>query len=120
MIQCKRVYEASAASDGYRILVDRLWPRGVRKTSLNYDEWCKALAPSSTLRSAWHSEQIDFETFSKEYAQELDKVPDETRRIADIATGKTLTLLYAAKNTEQNHALVLADYLNHLPDQQAK
>ncbi len=65
MIQCKRVYEQAAPEDGYRVLVDRLWPRGVKKADLVHDEWCKALTPSDGLRKAFHSETIDFAAFSR-------------------------------------------------------
>ncbi|WP_421531738.1 DUF488 domain-containing protein [Lelliottia amnigena] len=113
MIQCKRVYDAATEDDGYRVLVDRLWPRGVKKSDLAYDEWCKTLAPSSTLRKAFHSETIDFAAFSQAYQQELAQHEDEGKRIAALAKNQTVTLLYAAKNTEQNHALVLADWLRY-------
>jgi len=114
MIQCKRVYEQADAKDGYRILVDRLWPRGVKKSDLVCDEWCKALTPSSDLRKAFHGETIDFTTFSAEYRKELAQQKDEGQRIADIARTQTVTLLYGAKNREQNHARVLADWLRQL------
>ena len=78
MIQCKRVYEQATSKDGYRILVDRLWPRGIKKTDLACDEWCKALTPSSELRKAFHSETIDFTAFSEAYRKELAQHPDET------------------------------------------
>lgn len=111
MIQCKRVYDAANEDDGYRILVDRLWPRGIKKSDLAYDEWCKTLAPSNTLRKAFHSETIDFTSFSQAYQQELAQHEDEGQRLATLAKNQTVTLIYAAKNTEQNHALVLADWL---------
>ena len=114
MIQCKRVYEQASPDDGYRILVDRLWPRGLKKTDLAYDEWCKALAPSTELRKAFHSETIDFAAFSQAYREELAQQDDEGVRLATLARRQTVTLLFAAKNTEQNHALVLADWLRHL------
>ena len=95
MIQCKRVYDPQESSDGYRVLVDRLWPRGIKKEALACDEWCKELTPSAELRKAFHGEAIDFDHFSQ-------------RR-------QPLTLLYAAKNTEQNHARVLAAWLAALP-----
>ncbi|PCM81199.1 DUF488 domain-containing protein [Enterobacter cloacae] len=114
MIQCKRVYEQAAPEDGYRVLVDRLWPRGVKKTDLVHDEWCKALTPSDGLRKAFHSETIDFTTFSQAYREELAQHKDEGLRLATLAKQQTLTLLYGAKNTEQNHAKVLADWLRHL------
>lgn len=69
MIQCKRVYEQASPDDGYRVLVDRLWPRGVKKTDLAYDEWCKTLTPSNDLRKAFHSETLDFNAFSKAYRE---------------------------------------------------
>ena len=114
MIQCKRVYEAQSKQDGYRVLVDRLWPRGVKKTDLQPDEWCKLLAPSAELRKAFHGEAIDFDSFSEAYRAELEKQRDEGKRLAALANGKTLTLLYAAKDTRQNHALVLANWLAEL------
>ena len=79
MIQCKRVYDPQEASDGYRILVDRLWPRGIKKEALNYDEWCKILAPSTDLRKAFHGETLDFAHFSQRYRQELEAHRDEGR-----------------------------------------
>ena len=114
MIQCKRVYEQASPDDGYRVLVDRLWPRGLKKTDLAYDEWCKALTPSNELRKAFHSETIDFAAFSQAYREELAQRADEGVRLATLARRQTVTLLFAAKNTEQNHALVLADWLRHL------
>ena len=99
MIQCKRVYDPQEESDGYRVLVDRLWPRGIKKEALNYDEWCKTLTPSTDLRKAFHSETIDFAHFSQLYRQ---------------ARQQPLTLLYGAKNTRQNHAQVLAAWLEAL------
>ncbi|MEH0885652.1 DUF488 domain-containing protein [Enterobacter sp. UNJFSC 003] len=114
MIQCKRVYEQASPADGYRVLVDRLWPRGVKKTALDHDEWCKTLAPSNELRKAFHSEAIDFEHFSEMYRGELAQYQEEGLRLAARAKKQPLTLLYGAKNTQQNHALVLADWLRHL------
>ncbi|MOA06498.1 hypothetical protein D3C78_1261350 [compost metagenome] len=111
MIQCKRVYDAANEDDGYRILVDRLWPRGIKKSDLAYDEWCKTLSPSSALRKAFHSETIDFISFSQAYQHELAQHEGEGQRLAALAKNQTVTLIYAAKNTEQNHALVLADWL---------
>ena len=91
-IQCKRVYDPAEQSDGYRVLVDRLWPRGIKKTDLALDEWDKEITPST----------------------ELAQHEQEGKRLADIAKKQPLTLLYSAKNTTQNHALVLADWLRSL------
>lgn len=116
MICCKRVYEAPATDDGYRVLVDRLWPRGVKKTDLHYDEWAKSLTPSAELRKAFHGETIDFNEFSKCYQEELKAMRGEARALIKRADNQTITLLYGAKNTGQNHARVLADFLRHLED----
>ncbi|MBK4714203.1 MULTISPECIES: DUF488 domain-containing protein [Tenebrionibacter/Tenebrionicola group] len=111
MIQCKRVCERAVAEDGYRVLVDRLWPRGVKKSDLAYDEWCKDIAPSTELRKAFHSDRLDFAHFSARYRGELDERPEVVKRLAQLGHQQTLTLLYAARDTRQNHALVLAEYL---------
>ncbi|MBD7972227.1 DUF488 domain-containing protein [Escherichia whittamii] len=113
-IQCKRVYDPAEQGDGYRVLVDRLWPRGIKKTDLALDEWDKTITPSTELRKAFHGEVIDFETFREQYIAELAQHEQEGKRLADIARQQTLTLLYSAKNTTQNHALVLADWLRSL------
>ena len=114
MIQCKRLYDEASQEDGYRILVDRLWPRGMKKEALLYDEWCKTLTPSNDLRKAFHSETIDFASFSQAYRQELARHQEEGLRIARLADKQTVTLLYGAKDRQQNHALVLADWLRQL------
>lgn len=115
MIQCKRVYEASSPEDGYRILVDRLWPRGIKKTDLHYDRWEKALAPSTTLRNEWHHGLIDFAAFSKDYQIELEGQRSLARSLAEKSKNSTVTLLYGAKDTQYNHALVLAEFLRNMP-----
>lgn len=96
-IQCKRVYDAAEQGDGYRVLVDRLWPRGIKKTDLALDEWDKTITPSTELRKAFHGEVIDFETFREQYLAELVQHEQEGKRLADIARQQTLTLLYSAK-----------------------
>jgi uncharacterized protein YeaO (DUF488 family) len=102
------------AQDGYRVLVDRLWPRGIKKTDLPLDEWNKTLAPSTALRKELHSEVIDFAHFSERYREELAARQDEGARLAAIAQRGTLTLLYGAKDRQQNHAHVLAAWLREL------
>lgn len=96
-IQCKRVYFPAEKDDGYRVLVDRLWPRGIKKTALVYDEWNKAITPSTELRKAFHSELIDFNHFAQQYRAELAQQHQEGKRLADIARHQPLTLLYAAE-----------------------
>ncbi|MCZ8936459.1 DUF488 domain-containing protein [Escherichia albertii] len=114
IIQCKRVYDPAEPSDGYRVLVDRLWPRGIKKTDLALDEWNKTITPSTELRKAFHGEVIDFNAFREQYIAELAQHEQEGKRLAAIANKQPLTLLYSAKNTTQNHALVLADWLRNL------
>lgn len=99
-------------------LVDRLWPRGVRKDALGHDEWPKDAAPSPDLRKAFHSGELDFREFSDRYRAELESDPAsaEVDRLAEIASSGTLLLAYAAKNTEENHALVLADVVAQRSD----
>jgi len=114
MIQCKRVYDTASKEDGYRVLVDRLWPRGIKKVDLAYDEWCKTLAPSTELRKAFHGEAIDFAAFKKSYREELEAQKEAGKELAAQGKNGTVTLLYAAKDREQNHAVVLAEWLRTL------
>lgn len=111
-VRIKRVYEAPAPADGCRVLVDRLWPRGVRKEALPYDIWAKDLAPSAQLRSWFHADpEARWEEFGRRYTGELqdsEAVRDFVRRIAGE---QTVTLLYASKRAAENHALVLQEYL---------
>lgn len=115
-IVIKRVYEKPTAEDGYRVLVDRLWPRGVAKARAELDEWCKDVAPSPELR-VWFAHRADrFEEFSQRYGAELasSEASEELLERADAAGAQRLTLVYAAKDPEVNHALVLAGHLRGL------
>lgn len=111
-VRIKRVYEAPAPADGCRVLVDRLWPRGVRKEALPYDIWAKDLAPSPELRSWFHADpEVRWAEFRRRYTGELqdsEAVRDFVRRIAGE---QTVTLLYASKRAAGNHALILQEYL---------
>ena len=112
-LRIKRVYEDAAKADGYRVLVDRLWPRGLSKDTLVMDVWAKDLAPSNDLRKATHSGEMSFARFATAYKKELGRL--ESEQLDDVlkrlGAGKTVTLLYAAKDETQNHALVLAEWL---------
>ncbi|WP_432612592.1 DUF488 domain-containing protein, partial [Klebsiella pneumoniae] len=99
MIQCKRVYDPQESSDGYRVLVDRLWPRGIKKEALACDEWCKELTPSAELRKAFHGEAIDFAHFSQRYRQELDAHRETGLRLAARAPPPPRTRGVPAHNT---------------------
>lgn len=113
MIQIKRVYDSPRKSDGLRILVDRLWPRGIKKENLDFDEWPQELAPSSDLRKKFHSENLSYSDFKKEYKKELKKAEahEKVLEIAKVAKRKNVTLLYGAKDTEQNNAVVLKELI---------
>lgn len=111
-IKIKRVYEPEQNDDGYRVLVDKLWPRGVRKENLHYDLWAKDIAPSTPLRQWYHSNpESNWIEFKQKYIQELKQAQAVVNFMARIKTRKTVTLLYASKNEAENHALVLQAYL---------
>ncbi|WP_188042947.1 DUF488 domain-containing protein [Changpingibacter yushuensis] len=110
-VQIKRVYEASEPSDGFRVLVDRLWPRGVSHERAALDLWLKNAAPSPTLRTWWNHDPARFDEFANSYRQELSTNPAVDQLIEIIKREGTVTLVYAAHDTEVNHALVLRDYL---------
>ena len=114
-IHLKRVYEAAEPSDGVRVLVDRLWPRGIRKADLPYDVWAKEVTPSSELRTLYHRGEMPFAGFREGYAEELEASEGAaafTERCREWLKTQNVTLLYAAKNQQENHALVLAAWLH--------
>lgn len=97
--------------DGYRMLVDRLWPRGIKKEAANVDEWNKNIAPSTELRKWFAHKPENFARFAALYKAELARKTEELNRIKSIAMKHGLTLLYAAKNEKVNHARVLLEEL---------
>jgi len=110
-VQLKRIYEPSVKTDGYRILVDRLWPRGIKKDDARIDLWMKEVAPSTNLRKWFHEGKGSWEQFRTKYLQELkDSAAAEELR-AYAKEYKTITLLYAAKDEQHNHALVLKEFV---------
>ncbi|SFQ10597.1 Uncharacterized conserved protein YeaO, DUF488 family [Geopseudomonas sagittaria] len=112
MIVCKRVYQPAAPDDGYRVLVDRLWPRGCSKASLPLDEWLRELAPSDGVRQAFAHEPERFAAFRAAYRAELAAVPAFWQPLLERARRGTLTLLYAAHDEQFNNARVLAEFLD--------
>jgi len=113
MIRIKRTYDPPARDDGQRILVERLWPRGMKKEALDHDAWLKDVAPSTELRK-WFGHRVDrWPEFEKKYRKELDDNPEAWQPILDAARRGNVTLLYSARDTEHNGALVLRDYLEH-------
>jgi len=106
----KRVYEPAEASDGCRVLVDRLWPRGKKKQ--DFDFWMRDVAPSTSLREWFHEDmETRWEEFKKKYRQELERSSAVKDFISKIKGKKTVTLLYASKNVAENHAVILRDFL---------
>jgi uncharacterized protein YeaO (DUF488 family) len=107
----KRVYEPAEASDGYRVLVDRLWPRGVRKERAELDEWAKDVAPSPDLRTEWHQHRERFDEFAARYRDELDENPAVQALLAVGREHERVTLLFGARDEQVNHAAVLLGWL---------
>jgi uncharacterized protein YeaO (DUF488 family) len=112
MVTLKRAYEPVASGDGKRFLVERLWPRGVRKASLQIDGWLKEAAPSSELRQWFSHDPAKYPDFRHRYFRELDANPQAWQTILDVAArGGKVTLIYSSHDTEHNNAVALRDYL---------
>ncbi|MGD0743590.1 MAG: DUF488 domain-containing protein [Verrucomicrobiota bacterium] len=107
MIQTKRVYEPVARSDGRRFLVERLWPRGIKKEALSLTGWCKEAAPSHALRTWFNHDPAKWPEFQRCYRAELDRKPEAWRPLLEAASRGNLTLLFSARDTEHNNAVVL-------------
>lgn len=110
-VDIKRVYEQAADEDGVRILVDRLWPRGVSKERAALSGWLKDVAPSPDLRRWWHHDPDRFEDFARRYRTELDDNPVLEDLLSIVREHDRTTLVYAAKDPAVNHALILRDYI---------
>ncbi|HET6571496.1 MAG TPA: DUF488 domain-containing protein [Solirubrobacterales bacterium] len=110
-IRLKRAYEPAEPSDGYRILVDRLWPRGLSKERAELDEWDRELAPSTELRQWFSHEPSRFPEFRRRFCEELGEHRSALAGLRRRAREGTLTLVYAAKDTDHNDAVVLAEVL---------
>ena len=110
-VRLKRAYEPASASDGYRVLIDRLWPRGVSREQAHLDEWARELAPSTELRRWFAHDPERFAEFKRRYAKELAAQNDKLRELRRRARQGTLTLVYGARDTEHNDAVVLAGIL---------
>lgn len=111
MIRVKRTYEPRAAGDGRRVLVERLWPRGMKKEELQADEWLKGVAPSTTLRK-WYGHRPElWEEFRQRYRKELAGNRDAWSPLLEASRRGTVTLLYSAHDTEHNSAVVLLEFL---------
>ncbi|MEU5403555.1 DUF488 family protein [Streptomyces sp. NPDC005963] len=113
----RRVYDPPEPADGQRILVDRLWPRGLSKERAAVDAWLKDLTPSGDLRSAYHAGQLDFATFRARYQEELaePEAVAAVERLLGLARTFTVTLVTAVKEPEHSHVPVLVDHLQRQP-----
>ena len=111
MIKIKRVYEPFDARDGTRFLVERLWPRGMKKDSLRIDGWLKDVAPSSDLRRWFGHDPAKWDAFRRRYAAELNDQPAAWQPLLEVAQHGDVTLLYSAHDTEHNNAVALKAYL---------
>lgn len=117
-VAIKRVYETPDETDGMRILVDRLWPRGIARSRAALSEWDKQIAPTPGLRTWWAHDPSRIDEFAARYRHELDTLPAARQavwHILDLLRRETpITLVYAAKDPHVNHAAILADYLDDL------
>lgn len=113
-IQLKRVYENFDNTDGFRILVDRLWPRGIKKENAHIDLWLKEIAPTTELRTWYNHEVGKWDEFQQCYVAELNANKPVLQELLEaIQQHKKITLLYGAKDTQHNQAVVLKDWLSH-------
>jgi uncharacterized protein YeaO (DUF488 family) len=110
-VRLKRAYEPAERSDGYRVLIDRIWPRGVSKEQARLDEWARELAPSAELRRWFGHDPAKFDEFRRRYRDELAAQGEKLRELRGRAHEGTLTLIYSARDTEHNDAVVLAELL---------
>lgn len=111
-VKIKRVYESEEQSDGLRVLVDKLWPRGIKKENLHYNLWEKDITPSTPLREWFHQDEPNhWNSFKKQYTEELKNSSAMKEFLEKIKDKQTVTLLYASKNATENHALILQDYI---------
>lgn len=113
-INIKRVYDDKSEDDGYRIFIDRLWPRGIKKEDAHFDEWQKDLAPSTELRKWFGHDPTRFDEFRKRYKKELENCKEELYELQNKTKSEKITLLYAAKNTKMNNAVVVKEVLENM------
>ena len=119
LIQIKRVYEPATKEDGARFLVERLWPRGMKKEALQVDAWCKKVAPSHDLRRWFNHDPVKWKEFQRRYWAELADNSEACQPLLDAAKQGNITLLYSAHDTEHNNAISLRSYLERLRGKKA-
>ena len=113
-VYCKRVYLPASDTDGFRVLVDRLWPRGIKKENAHVDMWAKALAPSTELRKWFGHDPERFEEFARRYEEELSANAEAGALLKEIRTHDVVTLLFGAKDENHNNAVVLSRILQNI------
>lgn len=113
-IRTKRAYDKPEPGDGVRILVERLWPRGLSKKEAKVDVWLKDIAPSAGLRKWFSHDPAKWEEFRKRYYGELDRNPDDVKRLLEITRAGDVTLVYGSREKEYNSASALKDYIERL------
>ena len=118
-MKLKRAYDAPARSDGCRVLVDRVWPRGVSKKELRLDDWLKDLAPSAGLRKWFGHDPAKWGAFKGRYFRELDKRPEAVERLVGRSREGTLTLVFGAKDIHYNNAVALKEYVERFATRMA-
>lgn len=115
-LRVKRIYDGVDKADGFRVLADRLWPRGFTKEKAAIDLWPKSLTPSNDLRKAYHAGDMQYQAFAQEYEKELNGNPEAeqaTQEVLKQLQTQNVTLLFATHNTEQNHTHALQSWLLH-------
>jgi uncharacterized protein YeaO (DUF488 family) len=110
-IQLKRAFDAASKRDGYRVLVDRMWPRGLRKEEVRINDWMKEIAPSTELRKWFGHDPARWEEFRRRYFAELRERLELVNRLMEIAQRGPLTLVYSAKDEKYNNAVALKEFL---------
>jgi len=113
-IKIKRAYDSPSSDDGYRVLVDRLWPRGISKADAELDDWLKSIAPSDELRKWFHKDPSRWGEFRRKYLSELKEHREVIRPLAQRADRERVTLVYSANDKEHNNAVVLRQYMEML------
>lgn len=118
-IGVKRVQDPAADADGLRVLVDRVWPRGVSKQAARVDRWLKDIAPGNQLRRWFGHDPDKWQAFKEAYFAELEERPEEVAELHDLARKQKVTLVFAAKDREHNNAVALKEYLEKKPKRPA-
>ncbi len=114
MLKIKRVYDDISQQDGKRILVDGVWPRGIKKEDLEHDDWMKDIAPSTDLRKWFDHDADKWDEFRKKYKKELKDHKEDLKQLKKDSDGHNVTLLYAAKDEEHNQAVVIKEYVENM------